>query len=134
LAIGRIVRTSIVRDAIVNTGQDSTGIVGIAGTCTLHYFGTVLGGGPPATPSQTTNRAVNVGETFTLVLSTGGSLGLTGSPGFQGYIEVDCAFPFAHGFSFITDGPIGVARVASSSPALVLPRERSTTQVEGLGQ
>ena len=120
--------------AIVNTGLDSTGTVGNAGTCTIHYFGRLTNGNAPTRPSETTDRAVAVGETMTFDLSTGGGLGIQGNANFQGYLEIDCAFPFAHGFSFITDGPIGQARVASSSPALVLPRQRTNTAVEGLGQ
>lgn len=119
--------------AIVNTGLDSTGQVGSAGACSVHYFGR-LSNGTPVTTTQTTNQAVAAGESFTFLLSSGGTLGLAGVPNFQGYLEIDCAFPFGHGFSFVSDGPIGAARVASSSPALVLPRERTNTQVEGLGQ
>ncbi len=119
--------------AIANTGLDSTGEVGVAGRCTFHYFGR-LSDGAPVNQAQTTDREVVPGETFTFALSAGGGLGLTGLPGFQGYIEVDCAFPFAHGFSFVTDGPVGQARVASSAPALVLPRVRTNTTIEGLGQ
>jgi hypothetical protein len=118
--------------AIANTGLDSTGQVGSAGVCAIHYFGRV--GSTPVNTTQTTSQAVSPGDSFTFVLSTGGALGVNGLANFQGYLEIDCAFPFAHGFSFITDGPIGQARVASSSPALVLPRERTNTQVEGLGQ
>ena len=120
--------------AIANTGLDSTGQVGSAGACSIHYFGTLPNGAPVTRASETTNRAVAAGETIAFVLSSGGSAGILGNPNFQGYLEIDCAFPFGHGFSFVTDGPIGQARVASSSPALVLPRERTNTTVEGLGQ
>jgi hypothetical protein len=119
---------------IANTGLDSSGVVGTAGACTVHYFGKLSNGNPPPALSETTNIQVAPGQTISFVLSSGGSGGLVGSPNFQGYIEIDCAFPFAHGFSFITDGPIGQARVASSAPALVLPRERTNTTVEAAGQ
>jgi len=105
--------------AVANTGLDSTGQVGVAGRCTVNYFGH-LSSGTPVNQAETTNSEVPPGETFTLTLSAGGSRGLTGVPGFQGYIEVDCAFPFAHGFSIVMDGPVGSNRIASSSPALVL--------------
>jgi hypothetical protein len=118
--------------AVVNTGLDSSGQVGSAGACAVHYFGRV--GSTPVSTTQTTSQAVAPGDSFTFVLSTGGALGVNGLANFQGYLEIDCAFPFGHGFSFISDGPIGAARVASSSPALVLPRERTNTQIEGLGQ
>jgi hypothetical protein len=119
--------------AVANTGLDSTGQVGVAGACTVRYFGR-LSSGIPVNQAQTTNSDVAPGETITFLLSAGGSLGLTGVPNFQGYIEVDCAFPFAHGFSIVTDGPIGLNRIASSSPALVLPRVRTNLTTEGLGQ
>ena len=43
-----------------------------------------------------------------------------GNPGFQGYIIAQCRFQYAHGFAFITDGPIGQARVAEGYLALVM--------------
>ena len=54
------------------------------------------------------------------VLSSGGGLGITGTPGFQGYLIATCRFQFAHGFAFITDGPIGQARVAEGYLGLVM--------------
>jgi hypothetical protein len=120
--------------AIANTGQDSSGVVGKAGVCTLHYFGRLGNGNPPTRPSESTNRPVAVGETITLVLSTGGVLGLQGNASFQGYIEVDCDFPFAHGRGFVLDGPIGQARVGMTIPALVLPAVRKNSGEESAGQ
>jgi hypothetical protein len=120
--------------AVANTGQDSSGVVGKAGTCTLHYFGRLPNGNPPTRTSESTNRPVNVGETITMVLSTGGGLGLQGNPNFQGYVEVVCDFPFAHGWAFLTDGPIGQARIASTIPALVLPNNRKAAGEESVGQ
>ena len=120
--------------SIANTGQDSTGAVGKAGECSIHYFGRLSNGNPPTRLEETTNRDVALGETIAFVLSTGGSVGIQGNAGFQGYIEVACDFPFAHGFGFMTDGPIGVARVASTVPALVLPPTRTSSHAESLGQ
>jgi hypothetical protein len=57
-----------------------------------------------------------------------------GYAGFQGYIEFNCNFPFAHGFGFMTDGPIGTARVGSTVPMLVLPSVRNSPKVESAGQ
>jgi len=116
--------------AISNTGRDSTGTIGTAGTCTVNYFGQVTGGGPAPAP-QTTNAPIPAGGQLTFVLSSGGNLGITGTPGFQGYIEVDCAFPFAHGFGFLTDGPIGQARIGTTIPALVLPSQRTAPESAG---
>ena len=44
----------------------------------------------------------------------------TATPGFQGYVIVQCDFRYAHGFAFITDGPIGSARVAEGYLGLIM--------------
>jgi hypothetical protein len=90
-----------------------------AGTCTINYFGNVTGGGNAPNP-QTTNAPIPAGGQLTFVLSSGGNFGITGTPGFQGYIFARCLFRYAHGFAFITDGPIGQARVAEGYLALVV--------------
>jgi hypothetical protein len=54
------------------------------------------------------------------------------APGFQGYIEVVCNFPFAHGFGFFSD--VGARNLAATIPALILPLERSSTIIESAGQ
>jgi hypothetical protein len=54
------------------------------------------------------------------VLSSGGSHGISPAPGFQGYLVIQCDFRYGHGFAFITDGPIGSARVAEGYLGLVL--------------
>ena len=64
--------------------------------------------------------AVEAGAQLLFVLSSGGNLGIAGTPGFQGYIIAQCRFQYAHGFAFITDGPIGQARVAEGYLALVM--------------
>jgi hypothetical protein len=106
--------------AITNTSKDTVGTPPQSGTCTISYFGTVTGGGP-APPAQTTNMPVPGGGQLTFVLSSGGGFGIVGTPGFQGYIMVTCNFQYAHGFAFITDGPIGVAKVGTSYLALIVP-------------
>jgi hypothetical protein len=60
--------------------------------------------------------------------------GIVGRPGFQGYIEVDRDFPPAHGYGLLTDGLIGVARVGTALPALVLDPKRPAAGVESVGQ
>lgn len=90
-----------------------------AGRCTLNYYGNTTGGGA-APAAQTTNANVEPGTQVLAVLSTGGNLGIAGTPGFQGYIIAQCGFQYAHGFAFVTDGPIGQARVAEGYLALVL--------------
>jgi hypothetical protein len=109
--------------AIANTSQDPFGSPNDRlqnGRCRLNYYGRLANGNPPTTTREETDRDVAAGETITLVLSSGGGLGLAGNPNFQGYIIAQCDFQFAHGFAFITDGPIGQARVAEGYLALVL--------------
>jgi hypothetical protein len=115
--------------AVSNTGRDTNGVVGKAGTCTIHYFPN----SGPAVASQTTNAVIPPGGQLTFVLSSGGNFGIAGSPNFQGYIEIICDFPFAHGYGLLTDGPIGLARVGSSLPVLVLPFVRTSALEESLG-
>ena len=124
--------------AISNTSRDpfsgNTGRVQ-AGTCTINYYGATTGG--PAPSAQTTNADVAAGSTLAFVLSSGGGLGVTGTPGFQGYIIAQCRFQYAHGFAFITDGPIGQARVAEGYIALVMDSSigsRTGSFSEVLGQ
>jgi hypothetical protein len=90
-----------------------------SGTCTINYFGNVTGGGNAPNP-QTTNAVIPAGGQLTFVLSSGGNFGIAGTPGFQGYIFARCLFRYAHGFAFITDGPVGQARVAEGYLALVV--------------
>jgi len=107
--------------AISNTSRDPFG--GNAGrlqsgTCTINYYGATSGG--PAPAADTTTNPVAAGEQLLFVLSSGGANGIDAVPGFQGYIIAQCRFQYAHGFAFITDGPIGQARVAEGYLALVM--------------
>jgi hypothetical protein len=114
--------------AIANTSQDPFSDPQDrtqGGRCTLNYYGTLQNGQAPTTTREQTNADVAAGQTITMVLSTGGSLGLRGNANFQGYIIAQCDFLFAHGFAFITDGPIGQARVAEGYLALVLDGKAS---------
>lgn len=113
-----------------NTGLDSTGTVSgaTAGTCTVYYF---PASGPSITP-QTTNASVPVGGELVFTISNGGNFGIPAVPGFQGYVEVACNFPFAHGFGIVSD--IGTQKVATTIPALVLPPQRNSAVIESLGQ
>jgi len=128
--------------AIANTSQDPFSDPQNrtqSGRCTLNYYGTLQNGQALTTTRETTNAEVAAGQTITMVLSTGGSLGLRGNANMQGYIIAQCDFRFAHGFAFITDGPIGQARVAEGYLALVLdggsedtrPRGQATGEVRG---
>jgi hypothetical protein len=108
--------------SISNTTADPFETEPRSGTCTLHYFGSVTGGGAPPPPMQT--QTIEPGQTATAVLSSGGSHGITAAPGFQGYMIVECDFPLAYGLAFITDGPIGQARVGTSYLAVVLDEKQ----------
>jgi hypothetical protein len=119
--------------AVMNTGRDSTGAIGNAGFCRVHYFGK-LANGTTVFTSEQTDSAIPIGEFFTFVISGGGTKGINGLPNFQGYIEVDCAFPYAHGYAIFSDGPLGQARAAGSVPALVLPHTRTKFVAESIGQ
>ena len=120
--------------AVSNTGLDSTGAPGKAGVCTIHYFGRLANGSPPPITSQTTSAPVPAGGQLAFTLSTGGSLGIVGVPNFQGYIEVVCDFPLAHGYGLLTDGPIGAARIGTAIPALVVQTGRRNLATESAGQ
>jgi hypothetical protein len=106
--------------AVSNTSRDPfSGNRRQSGPCTFYYYGR-LQNGNESVITQNTDRAVDSGEHLAFTLGLGGSYGLTGNPGFQGYIIAQCSFQYAHGFAFITDGPIGAARVAEGYLAVVL--------------
>src|SRR5688500_16420261 len=65
--------------SIANTGRDSTGVIGKAGVCTIHYFGTMTGGGLAPAP-QTTNAVIPPGGQLTFTVSSGGNFGIVGTP------------------------------------------------------
>jgi len=109
--------------AISNTSRDP--FAGNAsrlqsGTCTINYYGNVNGTQLTDSRPNTTTNPIGAGEHLAFVLSSGGANGVTGLAGFQGYIIAQCRFQYAHGFAFITDGPIGQARVAEGYLALVM--------------
>lgn len=105
--------------AISNTSRDPFETQGHpqSGSCTIHYYGSTPTG--PAPPPQTSS-VVDAGSVMSFVVSSGGSHGIAPTPGFQGYLMAQCNFQYAHGFAFLTDGPIGIARVAEGYLGLVL--------------
>lgn len=102
--------------AIANTSVDPFGTAPQSGPCKLNYYGETTGGG--AAPAAQTSAVVPAGKTLTAVLSTGGTYGITATPGFQGYMIAQCQFQYAHGFAFISD--VGANRVSEAYLALVL--------------
>lgn len=80
--------------AISNTSTDPFGAKGAtpqSGVCTMNFYGA----GAPTAAVTTANI-----PTATSYANLVSNL----APGFQGYAIAQCAFQFAHGFAFITDG------------------------------
>jgi hypothetical protein len=84
--------------AISNTGTES-------GVCTISFFGS---GAPP--PFTTPNIAPGTVYANTLI---------TLAPGFQGYEMVECGFPLARGWGFLSD--VGARNLAATIDAEILP-------------
>lgn len=93
---------------ISNTSLDPFGTVPQRGPCTLYYYGNTNGTG--AAPLSQTSGTVNEGTQLVATLSGGGNLGVTATPGFQGYVIASCNFQYAHGYAFVSD--LGASRVA----------------------
>jgi len=90
--------------AIANTSMDPFKTPLQSGNVTLWYYGN-SGGTTPAPSSQTTTSPVAAGSELVFLLSSGStSAGISGAPGFQGYIIAVSNFQFCHGFAFIEDG------------------------------
>jgi hypothetical protein len=109
--------------AISNTSLD-TGVFDTTpqeGTCRLHFYGNTAGGG--AAPAFITSQVVRPGTQLLYTLSGGGNLGLTGVPGFQGYVIAVCEFQYGHGFAYITDNFGGTPRTAEGYLALILDED-----------
>jgi hypothetical protein len=114
--------------SIANAGLDPFGTKGRTGACTFHYYGTsqVV----RASLRAQTSAVVRPGEVLTYVASSGStSWGLDGrAAGFIGYIVVECDFPFAHGFGYIS--ALGAQPTSpgpsSSYLATVIQQDRST--------
>ena len=104
---------------ISNTGKDSSGVPGKKGKATIYFFQGTTNPLPFTTPD------IEVGTSYTNLTSLI-------APGFNGYIEVVCDFPFAHGFGFLSD--IGARNLAATIPALVLSPQRTNTTIESVGQ
>jgi hypothetical protein len=101
---------------ISNTSLDPFGTVPQRGPCTLYYYGNTNGTG--AAPNSQTSGTVNEGTQLVATLSGGGNLGITSTPGFQGYVIASCNFQYAHGYAFVSD--LGASRVAEGYLALVM--------------
>jgi hypothetical protein len=114
---------------ISNTSSDPFGTVPQRGVCKLNYYGGTAGGG--AAPGVQTSGVVTEGQQLVLTVSNGGNLGITATPGFQGYIIAQCDFQYAHGFAFISD--LGSSRVAEGFLAIVLDSDMFGSQTGRTG-
>jgi Domain of unknown function (DUF4062) len=101
--------------AISNISDDPFGTQKEAGTCTVHYYGRVAAGGPP--PKPQTSAVIQAGEHLVFTLSGGGIALISATPGFAGYLIVECRFK-ATGLAFLSD--IGVQKVGSCYIAQVI--------------
>ncbi len=119
--------------AIANTSQDPFGTSVQQGTVKLNYYGKTCAGG--AAPAAQTSSVVAAGDHMVFTVSSGGSHGITATPGFQGYIIAQCAFQYAHGFAFVSD--VGAQRLAMGYLALIMDEptdSRTVYSSESLGQ
>jgi len=117
---------------IANTTMDPWGHSTESGTCELNYYGNTNGG---AAPPKQTSAAVPAGDHLIWGLSSGGTLGIAPTQGFQGYIIARCKFRFGHGFAFISD--YGNTKTAQGYLALILDKAMNRDDVstsENLGQ
>jgi hypothetical protein len=77
----------------------------VDGTCTVNFFGT-------AAPSPMTTPTITAGTVYAFTISAT-------APGFQGYLLVDCNFPRARGWGFVSD--LGAHNLATTVEAEILP-------------
>ncbi len=75
------------------------------GTCTVTFYG-------PGVWSPLTTPSIPAGGMYTFLVSEA-------APGFQGFVRVDCNFPRARGWGFLSD--IGARTLATTIDAEILP-------------
>jgi len=112
--------------AIANTATDPFGANGAGGnsggTCTLNFYGQ----GAPS-PANSTTANIPSGTVWALPVS-----GV--AAGFQGYVIAQCAFQYAHGFAFITNG-VGVnGGLSQGYLAGVIPDVNQINRAAGVGE
>lgn len=118
---------------ISNTSEDPLSTSEHEGTCEIHYYGSMTGGG--TAPSAMTSNMIGAGEQLIFLVSGGSEpMGISGAAGFQGYLMAQCSFQFAHGLAFITDGfGVGAANLAHGYLALVVPLSPNGQRMTGAG-
>ena len=98
---------------ISNTSQDPFGTSQLSGTCTISYFGDVLGGGN--VPSPQISGLILAGSQLSFSLSQGNpAQGIAATPGFRGYVMAACNFPLARGLATVRSTPASKAGVFRS--------------------
>jgi hypothetical protein len=117
--------------ALANTSSDPFGTSTQAGNCTLYYYGASAGGGAAPAP-QTTTSPIAAGTVAAFNLSSGGTNGITPTPGFQGYMIAVCNFRYAHGFAYISD--VGAQKLAHGYLALVLDNASTDTGADSINR
>jgi len=100
------------------TIANPTGLIGglapSAGACTLHYHGSLSGGGAP--PADQTSTLINPGEVLEFTLAEGNpEQGIAGAPDFTGYLMTICDFQGAAGLAEITASGDQAARALPES-------------------
>ena len=87
--------------SIWNTSSDPFGTSPAGGTCTISYYGSMLGGG--AVPANQTSTFIAAGGQLSFSISQGnGGQGIAATPGFRGYLIAACTFPQSRGAATIT--------------------------------
>jgi hypothetical protein len=99
---------------ISNVSDDPFGTERQEGTCTIHFYGRTVGGAPAI--SQISG-VIHPGEQLLFTLSNGGSYLMLATPGFQGYLIVECRFK-AVGVAFVSD--VGAQKIGSFCNAQVI--------------
>ena len=128
--------------SVINPDLTFFGHASKDGACTFFYFGGYTGGVTPAglealgsniptnikprfapglSPIVQRSQLLAVGGSLIFTLSSGGNLGVTATPGFQGYLLIRCEFPNARGIALISD--VGAQKIAVSCNAEVLTDE-----------
>lgn len=96
--------------AIANTSLDPYGTIPQSGYIQLFFYPDFASSFTPAGPfSQTTKLKLAGGDEFLMVVGGGSSnpgFGITGVPGFQGYLIAVSGFQYCHGYAFIADSQV----------------------------
>ena len=101
--------------SVSNISADPFGTEPQEGTCTIYYYGHLIGG--LDAPTTQISAVIRSGEQLVFTFSNGGNALIAPTPGFQGYLIVECRFKAA-GFAFISD--LGAQRLATGYLAQLL--------------